>query len=49
MLKLGYSYDSLGQPADARAILEELKQRFPGSAAARLAEERLAQLSAAAP
>jgi len=49
MLKIGYSYDSLGQPADARAILEELKQRFPGSAAARLADERLAQLSAAAP
>jgi tol-pal system protein YbgF len=49
MLKLGYSYDALGQPADARAILEELGQRFPGSAAARLAEERLAQLGAAAP
>ncbi len=49
MLKLGYSYDALGQPADARAILEELKQRFPGSAAARLADERLSQLSAAAP
>jgi len=48
MLKLGYSYDSLGQTADARAILEELEQRFPGSAAARLAEERLAQLGAAA-
>ena len=49
MLKLGYSYDALGQPADARAILEDLGQRFPGSAAARLAEERLAQLGAAAP
>jgi tol-pal system protein YbgF len=49
MLKLGYSYDSLGQPADARAILEDLKQRFPGSAAARLADERLLQLGAAAP
>lgn len=49
MLKLGYSYDSLGQTADARAILEDLKQRFPGSAAATLADERLSQLSAAAP
>lgn len=49
MLKLGYSYDSLGQQADARAILEDLKRRFPGSAAAKLADERLSQLSAAAP
>jgi len=47
MLKIGYSYDSLGQPAEARAMLDELRQRFPGSAAARLAEERLSQLTAA--
>ncbi|MCC7121724.1 MAG: tol-pal system protein YbgF [Gammaproteobacteria bacterium] len=47
MLKIGYSYDSLGKPAEARAVLEDLRQRFPGSAAARLAEERLGQLGAA--
>ena len=47
MLKIGYSYDSLGQQAEARAMLDDLRQRFPGSAAARLAEERLSQLKAA--
>jgi|LNFM01.1.fsa_nt_gb tol-pal system protein YbgF len=47
MLKIGYSYDSLGQPAEARAMLEDLRQRFPGSAAARLAEERLSQIKPA--
>lgn len=51
MLKIGYSQDALGRPDDARAVLEELRQRFPGSAAARLAEERIGQLGsrAAAP
>lgn len=47
MLKIGYSHDSLGQPAEARAMLEDLRQRFPGSAAARLAEERLGQIKPA--
>lgn len=47
MLKIGYSYDSLGKPAEARAVLEDLRTRFPGSAAARLAEERIGQLKAA--
>lgn len=47
MLKIGYSYDSLGKPEEARAVLEDLRQRFPGSAAARLAEERIGQLEAA--
>lgn len=49
MLKMGYGYDALGQPEQARAVLEALRQQFPGSAAARLAEERLAQLGGAAP
>lgn len=47
MLKIGYSYDSLGQPEQARAVLEDLRAKFPGSAAARLAEERLGQLKVA--
>lgn len=47
MLKIGYSYDSLGKVAEARTALEELKQRYPGSAAARLADERLLQIGAA--
>ena len=47
MLKIGYSYDSLGKPQEARAVLDDLRKRFPGSAAARLAEERIGQLKAA--
>lgn len=46
MLKIGYSYSELGQVAEARAVLSELQQRFPGSAAAQLAEQRIAQLPA---
>jgi tol-pal system protein YbgF len=49
MLKIGYSYSELGQSAEARAVLEELQQRFAGSAAAQLAAQRLAQLPPAAP
>ncbi len=47
MLKIGYSYSELGQPTEARAVLTELQSRFPGSAAAQLAGQRIAQLSAA--
>ena len=49
MLKIAYSYDELGQGEQARAVLNDLKARFPGSAAARLADERLQRLRAAAP
>lgn len=49
MLKIAYSYDELGRRDAAAAVLEDLKQRFAGSAAARLADERLARLRAAAP
>lgn len=47
MLKVGYSYSELGQIDEARAVLEELQQRFPGTAAAQLAAQRLTQLSSA--
>ncbi len=41
MLKIGYSYHELGQADQARAVLEDLRNRFPGTTAARLAEERI--------
>ncbi|MBM4227729.1 MAG: tol-pal system protein YbgF [Gammaproteobacteria bacterium] len=44
MLKIGYSYAELGQAAEARTVFTELQQRFPGTAAAQLATQRLAQL-----
>lgn len=48
MLKIGYCYYELGQRDQARAVLEELRQRYPESAAARLAEDRIAQIDATA-
>lgn len=44
MLKIGYSYDAMGKPDEARAVLEDLGRKFPGSAAARLGTERIGQL-----
>lgn len=49
MLKTGYSYDKLGKPAEASATLKSLIEQYPGSSAARLAEERLAQIKAGKP
>jgi TolA-binding protein len=49
LLKIAYSYDELGQDQQATKVLVELKQRFPGSAAARLADERLQRIGAAGP
>lgn len=46
MLKIGYSYSELGQATEARSVLAELQARFPGSAAAQLAAQRIAQLPA---
>ncbi len=46
MLKIGYSYSELGQTTEARSVLVELQARFPGSAAAQLAAQRIAQLPA---
>ncbi len=48
MLKIGYSYQELGQFDQARGTLQALLQQYPGSAAARLAQERLAQIDAMA-
>ena len=46
MLKIGYSYAELGKATEARAVLSDVQQRFPGSAAAQLAAQRLAKLPA---
>ena len=47
MLKIGYSYAEMGKTNEARAVLADVQQRFPGSAAAQLAGQRLAKLLAA--
>ena len=44
MLKIAYSYAELGLQEQALAVLSDLKTRFPGSAAARLADERIQRL-----
>ena len=44
LLKIGYSYDELGNAADAKKTLEEVKVQYPGTTAARLANERLRKI-----
>ncbi|MBI2970470.1 MAG: tetratricopeptide repeat protein, partial [Gammaproteobacteria bacterium] len=46
LLKVGYSFHELGRIDEAKQQLEDLKQRFPGTTAARLAEERLRKINA---
>ncbi len=46
LLKLGYSHQELGQYPEARQKLDEVKNRFPGTTAARLADERLRSIPA---
>ncbi len=46
MLKIGYSYHELGQLDQARAVLEDLRNRYAGTTAARLAEERIQRMLA---
>jgi len=47
LLKIGYSYDELGNAADAKKTLKEVKVQYPGTTAARLAEERLRKIGSA--
>lgn len=47
-LKIGYSQAELGQAALARATLEKVITRYPGTTVARLAEERLKKAAASA-
>ena len=45
LLKIGYSYDVLGNAADAKKTLEEVIAQYPGTTAARLATERLKNMA----
>ena len=47
LLKIGYSYAELGNSADAEKTLTEVMKQYPGTTAARLADERLRKISAA--
>jgi len=47
LLKTAYSYQELGQVDTAKTLLEDLKTRFPGTTAARLADDRLKKINAA--
>ncbi len=47
LLKIGYSYAELGNAADAKKTLKEVKRQYPGTTAARLADERLRKISVA--
>ena len=49
LLKIGYSFQRLGELDKARAVLEDLQTRFPGSTAARLAAERVQQIASGTP
>ncbi|MFW5863709.1 MAG: tol-pal system protein YbgF [Desulfohalobiaceae bacterium] len=44
LLKMGYCYLSLGQDSNASFYLQTLKERFPESKAAELAQKKLAEL-----
>lgn len=44
MLKLGYTYYELQQYAEAKQILLQLRERFPGETAANLADKRLERM-----
>ena len=47
LLKIGYSHQELGQLEEAKQTLNDLKEYYPGTTAARLAEDRLRQINAA--
>lgn len=49
LLKIGYSYAELGNDAEAKKILKEVKLQYPGTTVARLANERLRKISSAEP
>ncbi len=49
MLKIGYTLQELGRPEEAKAQLQKLMQEYPGTTAARLADERLQKINAGPP
>ena len=48
LLKMGYTQQELGNIDTAKKTLQDLIQKYPGTTAARLAEERLIKINAAA-
>jgi tol-pal system protein YbgF len=44
LLKTGFSYHEMGQVDQAKATLEDVKQRFPGTTAANMADQRLQRM-----
>jgi tol-pal system protein YbgF len=44
MLKQGYAYLELGEPAQGQGVLRELVAKFPRSREARLAQDRMERL-----
>ncbi len=44
LLKIGYAYDALGNAVKARQVLEYVRDTFPTTATARLAQERLQRM-----
>jgi tol-pal system protein YbgF len=47
LLKIGYCHHELGQLGEAKRILKNLKEHYPGTTAAHLADDRLRRISAA--
>ncbi|MFT5425197.1 MAG: tol-pal system protein YbgF, partial [Gammaproteobacteria bacterium] len=45
LLKIGYSYQELGNTDTAKLWYTDLRQRFPGTTASRLAEDRLKNIN----
>jgi len=45
LLKIGYSYQELGKADEAKLWYTDVKQRFPGSTASRLANDRLKHIN----
>ena len=44
LLKIGYSHHELGKLEQAKTLLEDLKMKYPGTTAARLADDRLKKI-----
>ncbi len=45
LLKIGYSYQELGKADEAKLWYTDLRQRFPGTTASRLADDRLKHIN----
>jgi tol-pal system protein YbgF len=45
LLKIGYSYQELGKAEEAKLWYTDVRQRFPGTTASRLADDRLKHIN----